>query len=42
LDNKSYCINNKQLTKEEFKIEKEKILKNKIEFFSWFLKIDSK
>ncbi len=42
LDNKSYCINNKQFTKEEYKIEKEKILKNKTDFFSWFLKIDSK
>jgi len=42
LDNKSYCIKNIQFTKEDYKIEKEKILKNKKDFFDRFNKIDDK
>jgi hypothetical protein len=37
LQNKSYCIRNKQYEREDYFLEKEKILKNKSEYLSYYL-----
>ncbi len=42
LENKSYCINNKQYSKTEYYLEKEKILKNKDRFNNYYLSVDEK
>jgi hypothetical protein len=39
LDNKSYCINNLQLSKDEYLEQKEKILKEKAAFENQYLEI---
>ncbi|MEI6774401.1 MAG: hypothetical protein WCL18_06540 [bacterium] len=39
LKNKSYCIHNKQYTKELYMLEKEKILKEKTMFMEYFMKL---
>lgn len=40
LENKSYCIDNKEYTKDEFFIRKQEILKNKQKFMSYFTSMD--
>jgi hypothetical protein len=42
LQNKSYCIENKELDKETYLKEKEAILKRKNEFYSYFEKLEKK
>ncbi len=42
LDNQKYCINNKKLEKEEYLKQKKEILKNKKEFYNYYLKLNKK
>ncbi|MEI8091102.1 MAG: hypothetical protein WCG98_02380 [bacterium] len=42
LQNQSYCINNKQLDKETYKMKKEEFLKQKKMFLTWYQNLPTK